>query len=166
MPDPAEVQVRPAERDDLPAIEAIYHHYVVNSPATFDIEKQSRGPWFEQFDGAKYRCLVAARDEFVCGYACSQRFRAKAAYETSVELSIYLAPDVRLRGIGKRLYAALFDALTAEDLHRAYAGITLPNEPSIALHTQFGFSLLGRYSEVGRKFGRFWDVAWFEKPLS
>ncbi len=165
MPESSPPTFRPATEDDLAAIERIYHHYVIHSHATFDVEAQSRRGWFEQFDGGKYRCIVAVFDDAVRGYACSQHFRAKAAYETTVELSIYLEHDVTLRGLGKALYRELFTALEGEDLHRAYAGIALPNEPSIALHKQFGFSLLGQYSEVGRKFGKYWDVAWYEKAL-
>ena len=165
MPESTRPTFRPATNDDLPAIERIYHHYVINSHSTFDVEAQSRLGWFEQFDGGKYRCILAVVDDTVLGYACSQRFRAKAAYETTVELSIYLEHDMTLRGIGKALYRELFSALENEDLHRAYAGIALPNEPSIALHEQFGFSLLGQYTEVGRKFGKYWDVAWYEKAL-
>ena len=165
MPPTVAPTLREATQSDLAAIERIYHHYVVNSHATFDIEPQSRQPWFSQFDGARYRCIVAKNDVDILGYACSQRFRAKAAYETTVELSVYLDHEARLRGVGKALYRALFEALEGEDLHRAYAGIALPNEASIALHAQFGFSLLGTYTEVGRKFGKYWDVAWYEKPL-
>jgi phosphinothricin acetyltransferase len=84
---------------------------------------------------------------------------------TSVETSIYLAPEATGRGMGTDLYAALFAALAEEDLHRAYAGVTLPNTASVALHRKFGFRSIGVYREVGRKFGKYWDVEWFEKPL-
>jgi phosphinothricin acetyltransferase len=67
--------------------------------------------------------------------------------------------------MGTELYSALFAALTEEDLHRAYAGITLPNPTSMALHRKFGFRSIGVYREVGRKFGKYWDVEWFEKPF-
>ena len=61
--------------------------------------------------------------------------------------------------------ASLFDALREEDVHRAYAGVALPNEASLALHRRFGFTEIGTFREVGRKFGRWWDVTWLEKPL-
>ena len=69
------------------------------------------------------------------------------------------------RGLGVRLYAALFDRLADEDVHRAVAGITLPNPASIALHRRFGFRDVGVFSENGRKLGRYWDVAWLERDL-
>ena len=101
----------------------------------------------------------------ILGYATSSPFRPKAAYATSVETSIYLAPDAGGRGIGTLLYKQLFDALATQDVHRAYAGITLPNEASVRIHERFGFRRIGVYEEVGRKFGRYYDVAWFEKRL-
>jgi phosphinothricin acetyltransferase len=67
--------------------------------------------------------------------------------------------------VGTALYAALFAALAEEDLHRAYAGVTLPNIASVALHRKIGFRSIGAFREVGRKFGTYWDVEWFEKPL-
>jgi len=69
------------------------------------------------------------------------------------------------KGAGSKLYAELFRALEAEDLHRAYAGIALPNPASIALHERFGFKRVAHFTEQGRKFGRYWDVDWYEKPL-
>jgi len=101
----------------------------------------------------------------VAGYASSSRYRIKPAYETSIETSIYLAPEATGKGIGTKLYAALFDALRGEDVHRAYAGISLPNPASIALYEKFGFKRAGLYTEQGRKFGRYWDVAWYEKAF-
>ena len=79
--------------------------------------------------------------------------------------SIYLAPDMTGQGLGRRLYAALFDALKGEDIHRIFGGITQPNEASVRLHRAFGFEPVGVYREVGRKFGRFWDVATLYAPV-
>ncbi|WP_330317591.1 GNAT family N-acetyltransferase [Streptomyces platensis] len=99
------------------------------------------------------------------GYATSSAFRPKAAYAPSVEVTVYCAPHAAGRGIGTLLYKALFEALADEDVHRAYAGITQPNEASTRLHTRFGFRHIGTYTEVGRKFDRYWDVAWYQKDL-
>ncbi|MFQ5843947.1 MAG: GNAT family N-acetyltransferase, partial [Planctomycetota bacterium] len=101
----------------------------------------------------------------VVGYACSTPFRPKPAYRTSVETTVYVAPAATGRGVGGRLYQALFDALAGEELHRAYAGIVPPNPASVALHRRFGFHEVGVAREVGHKLGRYWDVAWFEKGL-
>ena len=69
------------------------------------------------------------------------------------------------RGAGSKLYTELFRSLENEDVHRAYAGVSLPNPASIALHERFGFKRVAHFTEQGRKFGRYWDVAWYEKPL-
>ncbi|HEV2141341.1 MAG TPA: GNAT family N-acetyltransferase [Candidatus Dormibacteraeota bacterium] len=165
----AGVHVRPATVDDLDAINDIYNHYVVETHITFDDEPmpmEARREWFSHYGaGGRHRVLVAAEGETVIGFASSSRFRPKPGYLTSVETSIYLAPDATGRGAGGKLYAELFKAIESEDLHRAYAGIALPNPASIALHEKFGFNRVALFSEQGRKFGRYWDVAWYEKPL-
>ena len=161
--------IRSACVEDLPAIVALYNHYIDNTPITFDLEPhrvEQRQSWFDDFsETGRHRLLVAELDGSVAGYACSHQFRTKAAYDTSVETTVYLAPDTVGRGIGSALYDELFSRLEAEDLHRAYAGITLPNEASRALHERFGFEELGVFREVGRKFGEYWDVLWLEKAL-
>lgn len=161
--------VRRAERRDLARITAIYNHYVETTPITFDVKpylEAEREPWLAQFGPrGRHQLFVAERAGRVIGYAGSMPYRPKAAYETSVELTIYLAPEERARGVGPRLYDALFAALRGEDVHRALAGITLPNDASVRLHERLGFARVGVYSEVGRKLGRYWDVGWWEKRL-
>src|SRR5262245_19728958 len=161
--------IRSAGESDLKQLTEIYNYYVINTPITFDLEPfsvEERREWFLYYStSGPHRLLVAETDGVVVGYVTSSRLRPKAAYATSIETSIYLTPEAVGRGIGTDLYSALFDALAEADLHRAYAGITLPNSASIALHRKFGFRSLGVYREVGRKFGKYWDVEWFEKPL-
>ncbi|CAL9311233.1 N-acetyltransferase family protein [Streptomyces olindensis] len=166
-----EVQVRPGVEEDLEALTALYNHYVRETAITFDtviFTPEERRPWLLSHpEDGPYRLRVAVdRDtQGILGYATSSPFRAKPAYATSVETTVYVAPDAGGRGIGTLLYKALFEALSGEDLHRAYAGIAQPNEASARLHERFGFRHVGTYREVGRKFGRYWDVAWYEKPL-
>jgi phosphinothricin acetyltransferase len=165
----AGVHVRPATENDLEAINDIYNHYVAETHITFDDEPvtmKARRDWFTHYAATgRHRLLVATEGESVIGYASSSRFRPKPGYLTSVETSIYLAPEATGRGAGAKLYDELFKAIEGEDLHRAYAGIALPNPASIALHEKFGFKRVALFSEQGRKFGRYWDVAWYEKPL-
>ncbi|MEV8128868.1 N-acetyltransferase family protein [Streptomyces sp. NPDC085944] len=167
----AEVQVRPGVEEDLKALTDLYNHYVRETPITFDTEPftpEERRPWLLSHpeDGPhRLRVATDADSQEILGYATSGPYRAKPAYATSVETTVYVAPGAGGRGIGSLLYAALFDALAGEDLHRAYAGIAQPNEASQRLHARFGFRHVGTYREAGRKFGRYWDVAWYEKPL-
>ncbi|GAA2950171.1 N-acetyltransferase family protein [Streptomyces enissocaesilis] len=166
-----EAQVSAGTEADLSALTDIYNHYVRETAITFDttvFTPGQRRPWLLSHPGdGPYRLLVARSGSSgrVLGYATSSPFRPKAAYGTSVEVSVYCAPDAGGRGIGTLLYEALFEALEGEDLHRAYAGVAQPNEASARLHARFGFRHVGTYREVGRKFGRYWDVAWYERPL-
>lgn len=161
------IRIRTAERADLARITEIYNYYVLNTPVTFDVEPttaERREPWFGQFGVAgRYRLFVAEENGIVMGYAGTTRFRPKAAYETTVETTVYCAPKAVGKGIGKRLYAELFEALKAEDIHRFVAGYALPNAASEALHRAFAFKVVGVFSENGRKFGKYWDVCWTER---
>lgn len=169
------VQVRAGTEADLNALTAIYNHYVRETALTFDtapFTPDQRLPWLRSHpEDGPYRLLVAQDVSIthnaptVLGYATSSPYRPKAAYSTSVEVSVYCDPGATGRGIGTLLYKALFEALAGEDIHRAYAGIAQPNEPSVRLHDTFGFRHVGTYTEVGRKFGRYWDVSWYEKPM-
>lgn len=162
-------EIRPGADTDLPALTNLYNHYVEHTPITFDTRPhtvESRRDWFRRFaETGPHRLMVAIEAGALLGYASATAFRPKPAYSTSVETSVYVAPESHGSGIGSSLYTALFEALAGEDLHRAYGGITLPNEPSIALHKRFGFRHIATYSEVGRKFGKYWDIDWFEKVL-
>jgi phosphinothricin acetyltransferase len=162
--------VRPAVESDLPSLTRIYNHYVINTPITFDLHPftvEERRPWFdEHLQRGRYRLLVAIDDVGqVSGYACTGRFRPKPAYDPTVETSVYCAPDAVGNGLGTLLYSKLLRAIVSEDIHCLVAAITLPNPASIKLHRRFGFRQIGVLSGVGRKFGRYWDVAWFERSL-
>jgi phosphinothricin acetyltransferase len=163
------IQVRTANKTDVPRLTEIYNHYVLNTPVTFDIQPytiERRMTWFEQFSATgRYRLLVAEEQGRVIGYAGTTRFRVKPAYDTTVETTIYCAQEAVGRGLGNLLYSALFEAISREDIHRIVAGYTLPNRGSQALHERFGFVLVGIFRENGRKFGQYWDVAWMERPL-
>ncbi len=163
------VTIRPASIDDLPSLAEIYNYYVVNTVVSFDLNPvtiDERREWFQQFalDGP-HRLLVAEEAGKVMGYAGSFRFRMRCAYNTTIETTVYCAPEATGRGIGSALYAALFEALRSEDLHVAIAAIAVPNPASIALHERFGFTFAGQLRDVGRKFDRYWDVVWYEKRL-
>lgn len=170
MPADSHVITRPASIDDLPRLTEIHNYYVLNTHITFDVQAftlEQRVSWFDDHsDGRRYRLLVAEDPASgVLGFACTGRFRAKAAYDTTVEASVACRPDATGRGIGTLLYSALFEAIAQEDIHRIVAGIAQPNSASNALHRRFGFRQVGVFSEVGRKFGKYWDVMWMERPM-
>ena len=162
-----ETRIRTAERRDLARITEIYNYYVSNTPVTFDVEPytvEGREAWFTQFSATgRHRLIVAEENGIVMGYAGTTRFRPKAAYETTVETTVYCAPEAIGKGLGKRLYAELFVLLKDEDIHRFVAVYVLPNPATEALHRRFGFRVVGVLSENGRKFGKYWDVCWVER---
>src|SRR5262245_3387287 len=168
MPHPA-YTVRPARLDDLQAVTDIYNHYVVHSTVTFDLQPftaDERRAWFDEHQTTgPHRLLVAVDGHSAClGYATTSRWRPKPAYSPTVEASVYCQPAAVGTGCGTALYRALFEALTHEEVHTIVAAISLPNPASIALHERFGFRSVGVFHDVGRKFGRFWDVEWFQRP--
>ncbi|MEP3350637.1 MAG: N-acetyltransferase family protein [Marinomonas sp.] len=162
-------QIRAALMDDLAALTDIYNYYIANTATTFDVKPytvESRSAWFSQFSPTgRHQLLVVEEAGEVLGYACSAQYKVKQAYETSVEVSIYLKPNTQGRGLGKVLYTELFKRLETEDVHRAYAGITLPNDASLIIHKKFGFESVGVFREVGRKFDQYWDVEMLEKAI-
>lgn len=160
--------IRPATIDDLPRLTEIYNHYVVHTAITFDLDPvkvDERRSWFAQFaETGPHRLLVAEEDGVTVGYAGTHQFRARRAYDTTVETTIYCAPEATGRGVGAALYTELFEALRGEDVRMAVAAMTLPNAASAALHKRFGFVPVGVMHAVGRKFGQYWDIAWYERP--
>lgn len=164
----ADLLIRPATQDDLPALIDIYNHYVTSSHCTFDtapFDLHSRQPWWDQFNGQRHQCWVASDGKQTLGYACTGVFKTKSAYDTSVEISVYVAADSNGRGIGQRLYEVVLPQLAQHKVHRAYAGIALPNDASIRLHEKFGFQQAAHFTEVGYKFDRYWDVVWLQLSI-
>src|SRR5271169_4484830 len=150
----AAVKIRPAVRDDLPRLTEIYNYYVINTPITFDLEPvtvESRARWFDEHAGTKRHRLFVAEDAgLIVGWAGTGPFRDRAAYDTSVETTVYCARETTGRGIGAAMYRVLIDAL---------------KDASVALHRKFGFIEVGVFTECGRKFGKYWDVVWMERSL-
>jgi phosphinothricin acetyltransferase len=165
----SDVLVRAAKLDDLPRLTEIYNHYVIETPTTFDTEPftvDQRTEWFSHYgETGRHRLMVAERGGVVLGYASTSKLHPRAAYDTTVEMTALCAPEAVGQGVGQRLYEALFDVIRGEDIHVAMALITLPNRGSVALHERFGFRSAMVVREVGRKFGKYWDVAWYEKRM-
>lgn len=160
--------VREGRVADAAAINEIYNPYIRDSVATFETEPytlEQRAAWIAEKRGARRLFVAEAAAGGLAGFANSSAFDPRGAYSTSVKVSVFLAPEAKGRGLGRALYAALFDALSGEDVHRAYALVVTPNPASEGLHAHFGFRRLATLSEVGRKFGRYRDVTWFEKAL-
>lgn len=159
--------IRPATEGDLPAIADIYGHEASTGTSTFDTEPRSVAEWRRRLaisDEGDHLLVGVARGTVV-GYARSAAYRDKPAYRHTRETSIYLSPDAQGQGLGRQLYGDLLTLLATEGVHLAVAAVALPNPASTALHRACGFAEVGVMREVGRKFGTWIDVAWWQKPL-
>jgi L-amino acid N-acyltransferase YncA len=154
-------------RADAGACAAVYAHYVRSSV----ISLEAVPPTTEQFTqrmtriSARYPYLVAEEDGRVVAFAYASLHRERDAYRWACESSVYVDPTQRRRGIGRALYTALFDLLRRQGLQIVCAGITLPNEASVALHEGFGFEPVGVYRRIGWKAGAWYDVGWWQLDL-
>lgn len=163
----SEPSIRPATAADAAGCRAVYAPYVENTTVTFETEVPPAGEFADRISRAleRYAWLVAELDGRVAGYAYAGPVKERAAYAWSCEVSVYVDPDARGRGLGRALYAALFARLEDSGFRRLLAVVTLPNDPSIALHTAMGFREAGRLERIGFKQGRWCDVAWLQRDL-
>ena len=161
--------VRPAVREDLPAILDIYNEAVRNTTASYDYEPRTlehRVAWFEDHQKQDMPILVALNSQArVVGWSSLSRFHDRMGYRFTVENSVYVAADQRGRGIGKLLMPPLIDGARQRGLHAIIGVIDAANEASLRLHASFGFVRVGLFKEVGFKFGRWLDVAYMELLL-
>lgn len=146
---------------------AIYRPFVTDGWTSFEIEPPDAAEMARRIAdyGASHAWLVAERGGAILGYAYGSQHRTRAAYATSCDVAIYVDPACARQGVGRALYAALLPALAAQGFHAAFAGITLPNPGSIALHQAMGFTPVGIYREVGWKCGGWRDVGWWQRLL-
>lgn len=152
---------------DAEKILEIYSHYITDTVISFETEVPSFKSFKERINSIKdsFPYIVCELDGCIVGYAYASAHRERAAYKFSVDVSVYVAAEQHGKGIGKALYAKLFELLENQGFFTAYAGITLPNKKSIGLHKAFGFNEVGVYHKVGYKQGKWLDVIWLEKPL-
>jgi L-amino acid N-acyltransferase YncA len=163
------VIVRSVARADAPALTEIYNHYVTTSIVTFEEQPVTTEEFSRRIDATMELGLpwvVAVVDGPVVGYAYASRWKARSAYRHSVESTVYVAPKFTGQRLGLALYEALFDRLRAHgEIHAVLGGIALPNDPSIRLHEKLGMTKVGHLEQVGFKFGKWIDVAYWQLLL-
>lgn len=149
---------RIAELKDMPELLEIYNYEVLHGVSTFDLNiktLEERMEWFYSHNIANHPLIVAVVDEAVAGYASLSSYRDKEAYAATVELSVYVHPEYRRRGVARYLMGEILkEARQRDDVHTVISVITEGNEASVKLHEVFGFRCCGTMDEVGRKFGR------------
>lgn len=159
--------IRPVQRRDAAAIAKIYNHYIRDTVITFEEHELSVDALAERIDSVtqSYPWFVGERDDVCIGYAYANQWRARSAYRHAVESSVYVRADAIGQGFGRALYLALLDALRQLPIHSVIGGIALPNDASVALHERLGFTKVGHFTEVGRKFDEWIDVGYWELLL-
>lgn len=154
--------IRTAKEEDMPRLLDIYNYEVLNGTATFDLHPKSmdeRMVWFREHNVDNHPLLVGELEGCVVGYASLSSYREKEAYAATVELSVYIDPQYRRRGVARRLVSEILaEARGRDDIHTVISVITGGNTVSIALHEEFGFVHCGTLREVGEKFGRKLDI--------
>ncbi len=160
--------IRSATAADAQALCDIYNPFILQSAVTFEeaaITSDDMAARIGAYAG-RLPFLVAELDGVAAGYAYAAPWKSRSAYRHTVESSVYVAPGYTGMGLGSRLYQALLQDLRERDVHAVLAGIALPNSASIGLHEAFGFTMVGQMREVGRKFGQWLDVGYWQLVLA
>ena len=162
------IEIRPVNPSDLKDITNLYNHFISNTVITFEKEHITAADMQQRIGNvlSSYPFLVATVNSQFAGYAYATRWKKRAAYDATVESTIYLHPKFVKIGVGFKLYSELLKQLSDTDMHVAIGGIAQPNEASVALHLKCGFTYMGNFVEVGYKHGRWVDVTYYQKRLN
>jgi len=160
--------IREVKESDAAPIAAIYNYYIQNSVVSFEEEQLSADDVIRRMQEVKdlgFPWIVAEDQGEIVGYAYATKWRDRSAYRFSAEVTVYVSNESTSRGWGTRLYESLFSKLETMKIHVVIGGIALPNDASVALHEKFGMTKAAHYKEVGRKFGQWLDVGYWQKIL-
>ena len=159
--------IRFATPDDSPALLKIYGQYI-ETPVTFEYALPTAQEFAYRIAAISqcYPYLVCEENNEITGYAYACRHLERAAYQWNAELSVYLAPAVTSRGLGKKFCRILIEILELQGVRTVYGGVVVPNAKSEALHKALGFEAAGVYRNMGYKCGKWHDVIWFAKQIA
>ena len=161
------MEIRSATLSDAESIREIYNIEVLSTTVTFDLVERTKAEqheWILEHQGA-YPAVVAVEEQQVIGFASLSPYRPRPAYSTSAEDSIYVAKTARGRGVGSALLGEIVERAGSHGFHAIIARIVGDHEASIGLHRHHGFELVGIEREIGRKFGRWLDVALMQRMI-
>ena len=159
--------IRPATSQDAEEIAALYNYYIDNTIITFEEERVTQAEMGRRIERVtnSHPWLCCEREGRLVGYAYAAPWHSRCAYRLSAETTVYVAADCVGQGLGRQLYSELIEQLRKQKFHCAIGAIALPNDESVALHEKFGFRKVAEFQEVGRKFGKWIDVGYWELIL-
>ncbi|MDZ4846354.1 MAG: GNAT family N-acetyltransferase [Chitinophagales bacterium] len=160
--------IRQATETDLPGILEIYNDAILNTTAVYDYKPHTlemRAQWFREQQKNNFPVFVALLHDKVVGFASYGKFRMKQGYKYTVEHSVYIHPDFRNQGIGKKLLARIIEAARANNMHCLLGGVDANNTGSIKFHEHFHFKEAGHLHQVSYKFGKWLDLKFLELIL-
>lgn len=160
--------IRIVKFEDTQAILDIYAPHVSEGTTSFEMTIPSHAQMWERISTYLNHApwIVMEIDGDIAGYAYASEHRARAAYDWAIEVSVYVHPDHQRKGVGRKLYACLFELIKAQGYCTVIAGITMPNTPSEHIHQAMGFQLIGTYHKVGYKHGDWRDTRWYELDMN
>lgn len=161
------IEIRSVRPSDVEELVAIYAPYVEETVITFETQVPTATEFADRIEKIleKFPYLVAEEEGRILGYAYASTYYPRAAYDWTVELSIYISQKARGQGIGNLLYSHLEKELIARGFKNFLACISLPNPASLALHKKMGYKQVAHLKKVGYKFGNWHDVVWLQKSL-
>jgi phosphinothricin acetyltransferase len=162
------IAFRTATAQDAAGIRAVYAPYIETTVFTFETELPTVQDIAARIEKGlkKFPWIVCTIDGTIAGYVYASAHRDREAYQWTCECSVYIDARFHGRGLGPSLYSALFQILKMQGLKTVYAGITLPNEPSVRLHEKCGFEHFATYEQVGYKFNNWQKVGWWRLQLN
>jgi arsenate reductase len=164
----SELVIRPTLPDDAEQIAEIYNHYVRTSAITFEetaVSAPEMAGRILEIQSSPLPWLTAVKGARIVGYAYAGKWKTRSAYRFSTEVTVYVGPGLEGTGVGSALYRQLLASLESSGVHAVIAGIALPNHASTRLHEKFGFKKVAHFQEVGFKFDRWVDVAYWQLVL-
>ena len=169
-----DISIRSANSEDAKELLKIYAYYVTDTAISFETEVPSEEEFKLRIEEVlkSYPFIVACKDDEILGYAYLHSFVGRKAYELSAETTIYLNPDKKKMGIGKKLYSVLEDIAKAQNITNLYSCIGYVdkedeylNNNSVQFHEHIGFRMVGKFENCGHKFGRWYHMVWMEKII-
>ena len=169
-----DISIRFAKHEDAKELLKIYAYYVTDTAISFETEVPSEEEFKLRIEEVlkSYPFIVACKDDEILGYAYLHSFVGRKAYELSAETTIYLNPDKKKMGIGKKLYSVLEDIAKAQNITNLYSCIGYVdkedeylNNNSVQFHEHIGFRMVGKFENCGHKFGRWYHMVWMEKII-